>query len=67
LQFDAEDGTNYWRHPIIKEMSKVKVTWKIHDSYTPDEVRHGKVPDLIGFQEIQCHCVLDVKMDFTKN
>jgi hypothetical protein len=27
-------------------MSKVKVAWKVHDAYTPDEVMHGKAPDL---------------------
>jgi hypothetical protein len=52
LQLDAEDGTNYCRCTINKEMSKVKVAWKAHDGYTPDEVRHGKAPDLIGFKEI---------------
>ena len=49
-----------------KEMSKVKVTWEACEGITSDNVRSGKVPDLIGFQEISCHVVFDVKMDFTR-
>ncbi len=55
MQFDADNGTNYWRCMINKKMSKVKVALKVHDGYTVDEVRHGKEPDLIGFQEIGCY------------
>ena len=47
-------------------MSKVKVAWEACDGITPDDVRNGRVLDLIGFQEIGCHIVLDVKMDFTR-
>jgi hypothetical protein len=32
----------------------------------PQQAQEGKVPDLIGFQEIECHIVFDVKMDFTR-
>jgi hypothetical protein len=46
-------------------MSKVKVAWNIKDGVTPDDVRSGKVKDMIGFQEIGCHIVFDIKMDFT--
>ena len=31
---------------------------------TPEEVRANKVDQLCGFQEIKCHIVFDVKMDF---
>ena len=33
---------------------------------TPEEVRANKVDQLRGFQEIKCHIVFDVKMDFTQ-
>ena len=46
-------------------MEKVKVAWRVHQGYTPEQVRKGQVPNLIGFQEIGCHMVFDVKMDFT--
>ena len=45
-------------------MSKVKVAW-VHDGHTPHEVQNGKAADFIGFQEIGCHMVFDIKMDFT--
>ena len=50
---------------LNKEMLKVKVAWEARDGITPDDVRNGKVIDLIGFQEIGCHVVFNVKMDFT--
>jgi hypothetical protein len=47
-------------------MLKVKVDWKIHKGHTPEEVRHGNADDMIVYQEIGCHMVFDVKMDFTR-
>jgi hypothetical protein len=51
---------------INKEMLRVKVAWKMLNVNTPQEVRDGKVPDLTGFQEIGCHIVFNIKMDFTR-
>ncbi len=47
-------------------MTKVKVAWKTADGITPTQARTGKEPSLIGFQEIRCHVIFDVKMDFTR-
>jgi hypothetical protein len=47
-------------------MSKVKVAWNASDDITPNDVRSGKVKDMIGFQEVGCHIVFDIKMDFTR-
>jgi hypothetical protein len=47
-------------------MSKVKVAWNARDDITPNDVQSGKVKDMIGFQEIGCHIVFDIKMDFTR-
>ena len=65
LEIDRITGTDFWRKAINKEMARVKIAWSVHDGCTPDEARKGKVPDLVGFQEIGCHMVFDVKMDFT--
>jgi hypothetical protein len=46
-------------------MSKVKVAWKVHEGHTPEEVQLGKAEDMIGYQEIGCHMVFDIKMDFS--
>jgi hypothetical protein len=47
-------------------MSKVKIAWNAKDGVTLEDVRFAKVKDMIGFQEIGCHIVFDIKMDFTR-
>ena len=47
-------------------MEKAKVAYIGMDEYTPDQVRSGNAPGLIGFQEIKCHMIFDVKIDFTR-
>jgi hypothetical protein len=59
-------GTDLWRKVLNKDMSKVKVPWNVKDGVTPDDVRLGKVKDMIRFQEIHCHIVFDIEMDFTR-
>jgi hypothetical protein len=65
LQIDQASGTKHWENAIKKEMGKVNVAYKSRDDVTPDDVRKGCIKDMIGFQEIKCHMVFDVKMDFT--
>ena len=66
LAIDEETGTDFWRRAIEKDMRKVRVAWKPKDGVTPEQARAGKVQDMIGFQEIKCHVIFDVKMDFTR-
>ena len=66
LKIDRMNNTDLWRKVINKEMLRVKVAWKTHDTNTLQEVREGKVPELTGFQEIGSHIVFDIKMDFTQ-
>ncbi|KAL7523403.1 hypothetical protein ACHAXR_000160 [Thalassiosira sp. AJA248-18] len=47
-------------------MSKAKVSYEEVAGCTPDEVRANKVTELKGFQEIECHLIFDVKMEFTR-
>ena len=47
-------------------MDKACVAYEAREEYSPDDVRQGKVPELRGHQEIKCHVVFDVKMDFTR-
>jgi hypothetical protein len=65
LAIDEELGTDFWRKALGKEMTKVKVAWKSADGVTPEQAQTSKEPSLIGFQEIRCHAIFDVKMDFT--
>ena len=55
-----------WRRALNKEMSRVKIAWKARDDVSPTEVRQGKVQDMVGYQEIGCHVVFDVKMTFDR-
>jgi hypothetical protein len=42
LKINEETGTDYWWHVIDKEMSKVKVAWKIHEEgHTSEDVWHA--------------------------
>jgi hypothetical protein len=47
-------------------MSKVKIAWNACDDITPNDIQSGKAKNMIGFQEIGCHIVFDIKMDFTR-
>ena len=66
LQVDKENGNTYWADAIAKEMGKAKVAYVPIDGVTPEEARANKVDQLRGFQEIKCHIIFDVKMDFTR-
>lgn len=66
LAIDKETGTDYWEKAIQKEMKKAKVAWFVNHDDAPEDARKGKVPGLIGFQEIRCHMIFDVKMDLTR-
>jgi Reverse transcriptase (RNA-dependent DNA polymerase) len=66
LQIDRNTGTTLWQEAILKERTRVCVAWMARDNVTPDEVRRGKVKDMIGYQEITCHIIFDVKPDFTR-
>ena len=66
LQIDKIVGTGFWRKAINKEMSKVKIAWKVDDRHTPSKARAETATAFVGFQEIGCHLILDVRMDFTR-
>jgi hypothetical protein len=60
-KIDSETGTDLWTKAIVKEMTKVKVAFSRWDGGTLEEARGGKL--LVGYQEIGCHMVFDIKMD----
>ena len=66
LKLDRESGTKLWEDAINKEMRKAKVAYEEVEGCTPDDARHGKVPELTGYQEISCHIIFDMKIDFTR-
>ena len=66
LEVDEQTGTNFWQQVINKEMQCAKIAWIAKDGFTPKQVQKGQVPELRSFQEIGCHCIYDIKMDFTR-
>jgi hypothetical protein len=64
LRLDKESGTDFWARAMEKELRKVKVAWEARDDLCIDDVRRGRA--LIGYTEIKCHMIFDVKMDFTR-
>ena len=53
LEIDQRTGTDLWRKAIEKEMKNVQVALDVRED--------GQVP--VGFKEISCHLVFDVKSD----
>ena len=66
LEIDRVTGTDFWRRAIEKEMAAVTPAFSDEKvkGLSPEEVRKGQV--LIGYQEIKCHMIFDVKMDMTR-
>lgn len=64
LCLDKEYGNHLWEDAINKEMSKVKLAYELYPDHTPAKIWKGK--GLHGYQEIKCHIVFDVKMDFNR-
>ena len=47
-------------------MSKIKTAWKVDDGQTLIKARAATANGFIVFQEIGCHLIFDVKMNFTR-
>jgi len=57
---DKETGTDFWTRAIEKEMKNVRIAFRKWDGSIVD-ARGGK--KLVGYQEIKCHMIFDIKMD----
>ena len=65
MQIDNITGTDFWRKAINKEMSKVKIAWKVDNGHIPSETRAATATAFVRFQDIGCNLIFDVKMYFT--
>ena len=61
---DRKSNTDFWAQAIEKELNKVKVTWEAREELSVNVVHLGQ--ELIGYTEIKCHMIFDIKMDFTR-
>mmetsp|Transcript_6957 Transcript_6957/g.15347 ORF Transcript_6957/g.15347 Transcript_6957/m.15347 type:complete len:588 (-) Transcript_6957:1134-2897(-) len=66
LKIDKDNNNHLWENAIKKEMAKAGVAYVPVEGCTPEQVRAKEEPSLIAFQEIKCHIVFDVKMDFSR-
>jgi hypothetical protein len=67
LRIDEATGTDFWLKAVKKEMDKVNVAFDFCEDWTLEQVRLGLARgDFVGFQEIKCHMIFDVKMDLTR-
>ena len=66
MQIDNIAGIDLWCMAINKEMTKVKIAWKVDDGHTPSEARAVKATAFVGFQKIVCHLIFDMKMYFNR-
>jgi hypothetical protein len=57
MEIDKETGTDFWKLALGKEMKNVRPAFNILDD-------GAKRP--IGYKEIRCHLIFDIKMDFTR-
>ena len=66
LELDRQTGHPLWENYLKRDMNKEEISYEEVEGCTTGEVRRGEVDELKGFQEITCHIVFDVKMDFTR-
>ena len=57
LKFDAANGDSLWQEAIDKEMLNSRVVFQILEE-------GDKAP--IGYTQITCHLIFDMKMDLTR-
>ena len=61
LSIDKENENTLWYTAIQKEMKNVRVTFEAWDEGSLEDARRGQ--KLVGYQEICCHMIFDIKMD----
>ena len=66
LAINDQTGTDFWQKALGKEMNRVKVVWAAADGVSSKQAQTDKESSMIGYQEIRCHVIFNVKMDFTR-
>ena len=67
FRIDTLNDNHFWRNSIEKELKTVCVAYKPYkqngENITPEQIRAERQKHLIGYKEITCHFVFDVKLD----
>jgi len=53
LQIDRENGDHLWEDAIKQEMKNSRIAFQAYD---------GEIKDLIGYEQITCHLIFDIKL-----
>ena len=61
LHIDKKTGADFWMISLEKEMLNIRCAFQSKDRLTVLEDRNVKA--FVGFQEIKCHLIFDIKMD----
>ena len=61
MKLDKENGNTLWYDAIQKEMKNVRVAFQVWEEGDVDDAKRGQ--KLVGYQQIRCHMIFDIKMD----
>jgi Reverse transcriptase (RNA-dependent DNA polymerase) len=64
FQLDRDSNTSFWIDAIRKEMSDVRIAFEECKEGTLEDIKDRS--KLVGYQQIKCHLIFDIKMDFTR-
>ena len=67
FRIDHLNDNYFWRTAIEKELKTVYVAYKLYKqnrtNISPEQIRADRKKHLVGYKEITCHFVSDVKLD----
>ena len=67
IRIDTLNDNHFWRKSIEKELKTVYVAYKQYEQkgedITPEQICAERQKHLIGYKEITCHFLFDVKLD----
>ena len=67
FRINERNGNHFWKSAIEKEMKTVSITYRSseHDrgNVPPKQIRADRKKYLVGYKEITCHFVFDIKLD----
>ena len=67
FKLDIENGNDFWRNSIEKELKTVCVAYKPYlkndKDFTPEQIRADRKQHLVGYKDITCHFFFNIKLD----
>ena len=57
----GQTGTDFWRKSNAKKIPKVELDYTEKED-TPGQTQSGEAKGYIGFKEVTCHLIFDIKI-----